>query len=136
MKISRDVLESITAHSRETMPAECCGILMSRCGDPDVVDDILPAENVSSVRPHETYVLGHRAHMKAVDAEIADGARITGYYHSHPRGGVSPSKRDAVQAVEDAVYLVINGKNGQSEYAAWRLREKGFVEEPVEVIER
>lgn len=134
MKISRDVLESITAHSREAMPAECCGILISRCGDPDVVDDVLPAENVARNHRAETYALAHRAHLKAVDLEIADGARIAGYYHSHPHGLVEPSERDEAQAVEDTAYLIVGVENGK--FAAWRLREKKFVEEPVEVIER
>ena len=134
MKILRNVFESIVGHSRESEPSECCGILLSQHNDPDVVDDILRAENAEKFRPREVYVLGHKAHMKAVELEISEGSRIAGYYHSHPHGGTKPSARDTMQAAEGVTYLIIGGDAEETECAAWRLEGKRFSEEPVEVI--
>ncbi len=134
MKIPRNVFESIVDHSRESEPAECCGILLSRYDDPGMVDNALRAENTEKFRPREVYVLGHKAHMKAVDLEISEGNRIVGYYHSHPHGGTKLSARDAMQAVEGVTYLIIGGDTEEASYAAWRLEGRRFIEESVEVI--
>ena len=66
-----------------------------------MVEAVLPAENVARNRRAATYALAHSSHLKAVHLEIADGARIAGYYHSHPHGLAEPSERDEAQAVED-----------------------------------
>lgn len=134
MKIPRNVFESIVDHSRESEPSECCGILLSRHDDTGVVDDAIRAENAEKLRPREVYVLGHKAHMKAVDLEISEGDRIVGYYHSHPHGVTKLSARDAMQAVEGVTYLIIGGDTEKPAYAAWRLEGRRFFKEPVEVI--
>lgn len=135
MNILRNVFESIVDHSRESKPSECCGILLSRGDDPNTVDDVLRAENTEKFRPQEVYVLGHKAHMKAVDLEISEGSRIAGYYHSHPHGGTKLSARDTMQAVEGVTYLIIGGDTEEAAYAAWRLEGKRFIEESVGIIE-
>lgn len=135
MKIGRRVLKAISAHSRETMPDECCGILVFRRGDPCMVDDAIPAKNAVKACPEEAYVLDHKTHMKALELEISGEAGIAGYYHSHPHGGTAMSKRDAMLAVEGVAYLIVGSEDGQDRYAAWKLEEKEFVEEPLEVVE-
>ncbi len=134
MKIHRRILESIVAHSQKLKPHECCGVLLSHASDPNTVDEILPAENAEKCRPQEVYVLGHKAHIKAVELEVSDKARIVGYYHSHPHGETCPSERDIKQARGGVTYLILGEDGGQSRFAAWKLHEKRFIEESVEVI--
>ena len=134
MKILSSVLESIVDHSRESRPSECCGILLSRRNDPGIVDDILRAKNAEKSNPKEVYVLDHKAHIKAIDLEISEDSCIVGYYHSHPRGGTKLSATDTRQAVAGAAYLIVGGDTEKASYAAWRMKEKQFVEESVEVI--
>jgi len=135
MKISRQLLKSIVEHAQQSRPHECCGILMSTSGDSSVVDHVIPAENAEKGDPERGYVLGHKAHLKAVDMEALGEACIIGYYHSHPDGKPRASNRDLEQAVSEAIYLITGLGNGEIEHAAWRLEEDNLIPEPLEVSE-
>jgi proteasome lid subunit RPN8/RPN11 len=134
MKILHRALESIVAHARESWPSECCGILLSPADDPTTVQRALRAENAERTHPQGAYVLGHKAHIKAVGLEASAKASIVGYYHSHPDGWITPSPRDEGQAVEGVIYLIVGGGRGKIEYAAWRMQGENFSLEPLEVI--
>ena len=135
VKMLRGVLESVAAHARETLPSECCGILLAQGNDLSTVSCVLPAENTDRERPEQRYSLGHQAHIRAVEREASSDDRIVGYYHSHPDGGTQPSRCDTTQAVVGVVYLIIGIGGGLIEWAAWRLVGNHFVREPLEVIE-
>ena len=51
MKISRQVLESIARHARQSRPHECSGILMSTGSDGSPVNCVIPAENAEKENP-------------------------------------------------------------------------------------
>ncbi len=136
MRILCQVLESIAAHARQTQPLECCGILMARGGAGlSTVNCVLRAENAETDDLKQGYVLGHRAHIRAVEMESAGGVRIAGYYHSHPCGGIKPSRRDAELAVGGVSYLIVEVNGSSVMYGSWRLEGHDLVPEPVEVIE-
>ena len=135
VKILRRVLESVVAHARESLPRECCGILLGQGKDLSTVDRVLPAENTEGEHSQQRYALGHKAHIKAVEMEASSNVRIAGYYHSHPDGGTRPSHRDTEQAIGGLTHLIIGIRNGSVEQAAWRLADDHFVPEPLEVIE-
>ncbi len=128
-------MESIVAHARESLPRECCGILLVDAGDPSTVTSALRAENAAKDHLEQEYVLGHKAHLKAVELESSGHARIDGYYHSHPGGGTKPSDRDRKQAVCSATYLIVGVDDGAVEHAAWRFEGDSFASEPLEVRE-
>jgi proteasome lid subunit RPN8/RPN11 len=135
MEISRQLLELITKHAQESHPHECCGILMSTSGNGSIVDHVIPAENVEKDDPERGYVLGHKAHLKAVNMEALGEASIVGYYHSHPNGKPRASNRDLKQAVSEAIYLITGLGDGEIEHAAWRLEKDNLIPEPLEVSE-
>ena len=135
MRISRQALESVTKHAQQSRPHECCGILMSTSGNGSVVDHVIPAENVEKEDPERGYVLGHKAHLKAVEMEAVGGACIAGYYHSHPNGKARPSNRDLKQAISDVTYLITGFSDGEIQHTAWRLIEDKLIPEPLEVSE-
>ncbi len=135
MKIRRRVLESLAQHARENLPNECCGILLAEEGDVSTLSLALRAENGEGACPEHRYVLGHKAHLKAVEMEASGAARIIGYYHSHPQGSTKPSHRDTGQAVADVTYLIIGVRDGVITHAAWRLEGDSFVPQPLEVAE-
>ena len=135
MKILRHVLESVAGHARQSVPHECCGILLAEEGDVSTLSLALQAENGEGASPEHRYVLGHKAHLKAVEMEASAAARIIGYYHSHPQGSTKPSHRDTEQAVPDVTYLIIGVRDGVITHAAWRLEGDGFVPQPLEVAE-
>ena len=135
MKILRRVLESVAVHAEESLPCECCDILLAQCKDLSAVSCALPAENAERECPQQRYSLGHQAHIRAVEREASSDDRIVGYYHSHPDGGTQPSRCDTTQAVIGVTYLIIGIHQRSVEYAAWWLVGNHFVREPLEVIE-
>ena len=134
MRILRHVLESIAAHARQSSPLESCGILLAEGPASMVVTRVLHAENAAK-KPEKEYVVGPKAHIRAVKMECAGIARIVGYYHSHPSGGCKPTKRDRDQAVPGIPYLIARVTNGSPEFAAWRLERDHPTAEPLEVSE-
>ena len=110
MRISRQALEAIAGHAQRSRPYECCGVLMSTSDDCSMVDHVIPAENTEKENPERQYVLGHKAHLKAVEMEAFGEACIAGYYHSHPDGKARPSGRDIEQAISDVIYLITGFK--------------------------
>ncbi len=94
----------------------------------------LHAKNAAK-NPEERYVLGAKAHIRAVKMERTGTARIVGYYHSHPNGGCKPTQRDTDQAVPDISYLIVGANNGSPEFAAWRLERDQPTAEVLKVSE-
>jgi proteasome lid subunit RPN8/RPN11 len=133
--IRRHVLESVVAHARDSAPRECCGILLTDGLRRSVVNLALSAQNAETTRSERRYVLGHAAHLAAVDMEAAGLARIVGYYHSHPRGDATPSPTDVERAAPDVTYLIVGLRNSRVAYAAWRLTRGRFVQQLMEVRE-
>lgn len=134
MKVLRMVLEDVEAQAHRSLPGECCGILLAGGGAP-VVTCALAADNAETKRPSESYVLGHRAHIRAVEAEARGSARIVGYYHSHPGGSTGPSRRDTARAVGGVIYLITTLHEGSARHAAWRLEGGEMIPEPMQVYE-
>lgn len=136
MKILRKVLESVADHARQAFPCECCGILLYTGDDLSTVSCVLPAENIEKENPERGYLLGHKAHLRAVEMEALGDASIAGYYHSHPGGTARPSSRDVEHAVNGVTYLIIGLEgDGRIEHAAWRLEGDDLISEPLEVGE-
>ena len=126
MKIRRQILDSIIFHTLDSTPFECCGILLAHNED-HVVSISLRAENREKKNSEIKYILGHKAHLKAVEMEVTARVYIAGYYHSHPRGGIKPSRSDAEQAIEGATYLITAPINGSYEHAAWKWKNNQFI---------
>ncbi len=135
MKISRQVIESVTKHAQQSRPHECCGILMSTDSNGSIANCVIPAENIEKEDPERGYVLGHKAHLKAVNMEASGEACIVGYYHSHPNGKARASNRAVEQAINNVTYLIIGLGNGEIEHTAWRLVGDDLIPEPLEVSE-
>ncbi len=134
-KILRGALESVAHHAGESLPCECCGILLAQGEELSTVSCALPGENTETEHPQQRYSLGHQAHIRAVEREASSDDRIVGYYHSHPDGGTQPSRCDTTQAVVGVIYLIMGIGGGLIEWATWRLVGNHFVREPLEVIE-
>ena len=133
MKIVRRALELAIARALESLPSECCGILLARGQGCSAVVEALPAANEERERPGRSYALGHKAHIDAVRREAEGAARIVGFYHSHPGAGTDPSPRDNELAVASVNYLIVGVRQHEAQYAAWRLDGHRLVPEPVEV---
>ena len=134
MKVLRHVIESVAEHARQSLPHECCGILLCAGEDLSAVNRVLRAENAEEACPGQAYSLGHKAHLRAVEMEAFGEACIAGYYHSHPNGRARPSRQDVERAISGVAYLITGINHECVEHTAWHLDGDGMVPETLEVV--
>jgi desampylase len=104
--ISRSVLDGIRQKSADCAPKEACGLLF---GDGDAIKGWQAAENVADI-PETRFEIDPAALFAALRAERAGGAKIIGYWHSHPSGDANPSALDAAMAEPDGkLWLIVAG---------------------------
>ncbi len=125
-ELPRDVLHELYAHARETLPEECCGLILGH--DDERFARVVRCRNemtrLHRADPHHYPLDGTQAFwMNAADYYTAHteaqamGQRVTAVYHSHvdshSAGGVYLSDMDLAYAEHalfpfpDAVQLVI-----------------------------
>jgi proteasome lid subunit RPN8/RPN11 len=130
VEIDQAALDVVLAHARETLPEECCGLLI---GTPLRIDLAHRARNLegSSTR----FLIDPRDHLAAVHAARESRRFVIGVYHSHPRTTAIPSRADLAEASYDEyVYLIVSLKNDPPEMRLFRLDEGAFIEEPLLVM--
>lgn len=99
---------------------EMCGLLTGV----DRIDAIVPTANVAA-DPKRKFEIDPVALFAAIRADRAGGAKLLGYYHSHPHGTPTPSAHDHAQATDDGrIWLII----GQARVTAWFSRNVGMLE--------
>lgn len=121
MKISREVLAGIRAEVAATHPLEACGLLFGDAGD---IDGWQVTRNVAKC-PGKEFEIDPARLFAALRAERSGGARLIGYWHSHPNGTAEPSARDCEAAQNDGkVWLILAG----DDVAAWRVVENELLD--------
>lgn len=116
--ISRSVLDAIRQESARAAPLEACGLLF---GSDAGITGWQAAANVAEA-PDRRFEIDPAALIAALRAERAGGAKLAGYWHSHPSGDATPSATDAAMAAPDGKIWLIVGR----EIAAWRATAAGF----------
>jgi desampylase len=110
-KLHRELLDRAAA----SPASEICGLLI---GATDV-ERIVPTKNVAG-DPTRSFEIDPVALFGAIRAERAGRDSLLGYYHSHPTGAPTPSRRDAAMASPDGkVWIII----GEGRARAWQLDE-------------
>ncbi|MCW4461080.1 M67 family metallopeptidase [Sphingomonas sp. BT-65] len=129
LAISRDILNDIVQKCNTAAPHEACGLLF---GGEGVVSGWSLTENVAA-DPYRHFEIDPAALIAALRAEREGGARVAGYWHSHPSGDARPSAIDAASAAPDGrLWLILAG----GEAAIWRAVAAGAVHgrfDPVEL---
>lgn len=124
--ISRCVVEAIHAVAAEAAPREACGLLF---GSPDRIDAVQVTENVAE-NPDRHFEIDPKALFAALRAERAGGAKLVGYWHSHPSGDAMPSATDAAMAEPDGkLWLIVAGEA----VTAWIAGAEGFESTELEI---
>lgn len=117
--ISRCVIDAIHAAAAEAAPREACGLLF---GESDDIRDAEVTENVAE-NPERHFEVDPKALFAALRAERAGGAKLVGYWHSHPSGDAAPSATDTAMAAPDGkLWLIVAG----GEVTAWTAGAGGF----------
>jgi proteasome lid subunit RPN8/RPN11 len=123
--VRRGALDVVVSHARETVPAECCGVLL---GAPEVIMDARPARNLAT-NPNR-FLIDPKDHIDARRDARARGLDVIGFYHSHPRSAAVPSLTDLEEAsYSDHLYLIVGLAGETPDVRLYRLEDGDFREE-------
>ncbi len=107
-QIDPDCLQTIWAQADGALPDEACGLLLGRDrsdGRREIVA-ARPAKN-QAAEPTHAFLVAPSALLAAERAARNNGLRVTGVYHSHPRGPLDPSPRDTEEATPEWSHLIV-----------------------------
>lgn len=108
--MKKETYNKMVEHLKKAYPREGCGFLI---GKANRVEDIRPAENISSQNPMRRYEISPEEFVK-VEKELRNtGMEIIGFYHSHPDVGVYFSDTDKEFAWEGYYYVVVGINKGE-----------------------
>lgn len=135
IKISREEVEKIYEHAKETYPEECCGFLIG-----EIEKRVLKTEktrNISLEMRERRYLIDPKTIYDLDQKLEKKKLRIIGYYHSHPNSVPIPSEYDRNHAWPWYTYIIVSIRNKQIEdIKSWILdddREK-FNNEELEIV--
>lgn len=134
MRIARSLLDQIVAQARHEAPNECCGIVGGRDGEAIA---LYKARNARA--SPLAYDIDGRDLQRIYDELDRGGLEVGIIYHSHTRSEPVPSQTDinlASPFLPDAVYLIVGVKDAEhDDIRAWHIRDGGYAEAPLEVVE-
>ncbi len=166
-RFPRTVYEGMAAHAVAEYPKECCGFLTGTGGmdDPDGPGDPADSVDPESWRVHRCRNIQDELHAKDPAEHLRDartayafsradmerlffgefdppGARVQGFYHSHPDAPAYFSEKDRMDALTgwldpEPGYLVLSvTRDAVSDIKMFRWvdDETGFEELPVELV--
>ena len=128
VQISRSLLDAIQHESVIVSPNEACGLLFGADGE---VTGWQAAENVAET-PELRFEIDPTRLFAALRAERQGGAKIAGYWHSHPSGDTGPSLADAEMAQPDGkLWLIVAGARA----SMWRSVAGGMMHDRFNPVE-
>jgi proteasome lid subunit RPN8/RPN11 len=134
--ISRNLLDEIRAHGRDTYPEECCGGLLGWRGDPARVSGVERIDNVRDVERARRYEVSPQDYLRLERLAGEQGVELLGFYHSHPDHPAVPSAYDRDHAFPFFHYLVCAVASGSpGEVTAWVLSEDRGEFDPEPIVE-
>lgn len=116
-------------HLEAAYPREACGVLLGQVGDGTRrVTALHPAPNRWPDR-NDRYLVDPGVLRRLLEAEEKGGARVLGFYHSHPDAPPEPSPTDLEYAWPWYHYLIVRVTAGRADGGrVWELAEGGFAE--------
>ena len=136
MRIGRDLIDEIIAHSREAYPVkgaepreECCGLIGGRDGEMTSIHRARnAAESWLRFEVHPT------DQLRIMEQLEADGEELAAIYHSHTESAAEPSQTDINLAFyPDALYVIVGVKGEEHDVRAWRIVDGAVSEAALEV---
>lgn len=124
--IAGEVVARMVAHARETVPLECCGLLI---GMDDRIVEAIPTRNIAASPTR--FVIEARDHIEGQRRARARGFEIVGFYHSHPHSPAEPSATDRAEAsYPDHLYAIVGLQNRAPDIRLYRLTDGNFRQVP------
>ena len=126
MTIARAAIDAIVAHARDTVPAECCGVLLGRDRS---VTDAVRTRNLAD-RPTR-FEVDPQDHINARREARGRGLDVVGFYHSHPASEPVPSETDRAEAAyPNHLYLIVGLASEPPDIRLYFFDGRNFREEP------
>ncbi|MBB6729394.1 Mov34/MPN/PAD-1 family protein [Cohnella zeiphila] len=92
--ISRSLRDDLIAYGRGRLPYEACGLLLGRReGGFVAVNGLAPVRNAHP-RPERAFRFAPDDWIRAAYAAQRNRQQLVGFFHSHPGGGLAPSRSD------------------------------------------
>lgn len=99
LRLTFAAYQALRAHSEETYPHECCGIMLGKSDDDgNSVKQLLRAGNTRTDSAHNRYHIAPEELIRAQREGRKTGLDIVGFYHSHPDHPAQWSKTDFAEA--------------------------------------
>jgi proteasome lid subunit RPN8/RPN11 len=118
---------------------ECCGLLLGNGSSGErIVRQVISSPNVAGARLDCRFQIDWTTLLLALSQKRADGLKLVGFYHSHPRGGAEPSAEDHRFAWPGYSYVIVGMQScGPGWVRSWRgdrfgdtFQEEAIVPEP------
>ena len=136
LRMENGLIDEIRRQAERAYPAECCGVLVGRAGDPKAVLRLVPATNRRTDDPHRYLIAPDD--LRRIEADLRPLRQdVLGCYHSHPDHPAFPSAFDVEQAWPWYSYLIVRVDSGQAaEVASWVLDDDRSTmrSEPIDVL--
>ena len=118
------MLEEVAAHAHDTLPAECCGVLIGRS---DEVVEAVRTRNLSN--DPNRYELDPKDHIGARRTARDRGLEVVGFYHSHPHSEPEPSIADLAEATYPGhLYVIVRPLAEGAKVRVFRFEGRSFLE--------
>jgi proteasome lid subunit RPN8/RPN11 len=118
VRLRAPVLDAIRREAARAYPNEGCGALIGP--SEGEVSESLPLPNEERKSPRTRFAVSPRDYMAVEDEAEARGARLLGFWHSHPDHPARPSPTDRQYAWEGLLTLVVAVEKGEPrEITAW-----------------
>ncbi len=110
VEIPRRILNDLYAHAIETLPEECCGLIIG--SDGSSFQRLVRCRNEMTMRHKENpvdyprdgvdaFFMSHLDYMRALEEAEANAEKVTAVYHSHVGVGAYMSEMDVAYAESD-----------------------------------
>ena len=110
VEVPRRILNELYSHALETLPEECCGLIVG--GDEKPFEELVRCRNEMTLRHKEeplefprdgssAFFMNPLDYMRVHEAAEARGRRVTAVYHSHVGVGAYLSEMDLAHAASE-----------------------------------
>ncbi|MFN8152215.1 MAG: M67 family metallopeptidase [Solirubrobacterales bacterium] len=133
MKIAKNLIDEIVAHSRDDLPNECCGLMG---GTEDEFTSVHRARNAAATwLRYELHPTDQLRIMNTIEDD--EGVELRGIYHSHTKSEAYPSQTDInlAAAWPDPLYLICSLADDENPVVrAFAIREGAVEEVDLDVV--
>ncbi len=128
--------DHLIAHARANHPCECCGLLVGRRDEDAVhVSKTIQATNITEDDPAGAYQIDWETLFQTIRTLRDTAEYLVGFYHSHPTGPSTPSRRDSREAWIGYSYVIIAGAQDPAPtITAWEMPSTGADFAPQQIL--